>query len=513
MADIFISYKREERSQVERLATALRGLGFSVWFDASLSAGETFSDEIDREVRAAAVVLVCWSPAAAGSQWVKAEAQIGFSRSNLISARVAGPDAFEPPVPFNSIHMEDLRAWVERPSARDPAWKSVLRRAGALTDRADIADWGALPADAEAAAIQAWFAAHGAASPLVIEAEAAFTEAQARGAVRMEAEAAARERLARLAVEEQAAKEKEAAERRAREVEARAAKEKEAADKRAREAEARAKRAEGVAKLTRRALVWGGGALGVAAAGASGFGVWHGLEGDTPFLRGAFPGVTITPAGRAAGLRIRPLARLQGHESDVWSAAFSPDGARIVTASGDDTARVWDAATGAEIARLQGHEFRVRSADFSPDGSRVVTASWDRTARVWDAANGAEIARLQGDESTLFSAAFSPDGARIVTASWDATARVWDAATGSGLARLQGHREKVIEAAFSPDGARIVTASWDYTARVWDAATGAELARLQGHKGGVTSVAFGPDGTRIVTASLDKTARVWAVEG
>jgi WD40 repeat protein len=76
---------------------------------------------------------------------------------------------------------------------------------------------------------------------------------------------------------------------------------------------------------------------------------------------------------------------LSGHESAVTSAAFSPDGARIVTASSDNTARIWDAATAKEIAVLRGHEGFVNSAAFSPDGARIVTASSDNTARIWDA--------------------------------------------------------------------------------------------------------------------------------
>ena len=77
------------------------------------------------------------------------------------------------------------------------------------------------------------------------------------------------------------------------------------------------------------------------------------------------------------------------------SAAFSPDGSRVVTASRDYSARVWNASDGTPIAELEGHTDAMLSAAFSPDGSRVVTASRDRTARVWDASDGTPIAELK----------------------------------------------------------------------------------------------------------------------
>jgi WD40 repeat protein len=157
----------------------------------------------------------------------------------------------------------------------------------------------------------------------------------------------------------------------------------------------------------------------------------------------------------------------------VNSATFSPDGSRIVTASGDKTARIWDAASAKQIAVLRGHDREVNSAAFSPDGSRIVTASGDKTARIWDAASAKQIAVLRGHESAVRSAAFSPDGSRIVTASEDGTARIWDAASAKEIAVLPApYKGTVWSAAFSPDGSRVVTASWwGKTARIWDAAS------------------------------------------
>jgi hypothetical protein len=72
------------------------------------------------------------------------------------------------------------------------------------------------------------------------------------------------------------------------------------------------------------------------------------------------------------------------HEKDVFSAQFSPDGQRIVTASADKTARLWAVGSGYAIGQPMKHEGMVFSAQFSPDGQRIVTASFEKTARLWD---------------------------------------------------------------------------------------------------------------------------------
>jgi WD40 repeat protein len=271
--------------------------------------------------------------------------------------------------------------------------------------------------------------------------------------------------------------------------------------------------------------------------------------------KGSLPQTALAAAIGHSELRLT----LAGHQqNNVLSAAFSPDGTRIITTSYDRTARIWDAATGEEIAILRGHEHSVGKAAFSRDGSRIVTASIDQTARVWDATTYKELMVLRGHTQAVNSAAFSPDGSRVVTASGDNTARIWDAATGKQIAILAEKREfggyccgtiataayspdgalivtaehagkariwdaetaqqvSLIDipgqlfysAAFSPDGTRIVTASSDKTARVFETATGKELAVMRGHEAGVWTAAFNSDGTRIVTVSTDKSARIW----
>ena len=89
-------------------------------------------------------------------------------------------------------------------------------------------------------------------------------------------------------------------------------------------------------------------------------------------------------------------------------ARFSPDGKKIVTASRDATARLFDAADGHELAVLKGHTKAVSFAAFSPDGKTVVTTSKDKTARLWDAATGREIGPPMTLSDVPTSAALQP---------------------------------------------------------------------------------------------------------
>jgi WD40 repeat protein/serine/threonine protein kinase len=243
-----------------------------------------------------------------------------------------------------------------------------------------------------------------------------------------------------------------------------------------------------------------------------------------------------------------------GHRAKVTAVSWSPDGKRLATASGDGTAKLWEAASSRELLTLKGHMSAVLSVCWSPDGKRLVTASGDGAAKVWDAADGRELLALKRQPSGLCSAAWSPDGKFLATAGGDGTAKVWDAIDGRELFTLQGHDSWVMSVSWSPDGKQLATGSYDGKAKVWDtasrrerlildhrhwvwsvswspdpkcvatgggdlkakvwnAASGRQLLTLKGHVLGVHSVSWSPDSKRLATASRDGTTKVWDAAG
>ena len=211
-----------------------------------------------------------------------------------------------------------------------------------------------------------------------------------------------------------------------------------------------------------------------------------------------------------------PLSRLQrvlsGHTDAINSVDFSADGARIVSGSADQTARVWNAASGELLHNLK-RDGPVSRVVFSPDGGRILTASSPGTVRIWDAASGKLLRELKVAAARalplrrLVSVTFSADETRILIAMQFGRARCGASpqarlsassrATPTGWRAPPSHTKRGGPSRGGPD-----------TASIWDTTSGEVLHELPGHKDFIHAVAFSVDGTRIATGAGDRIARV-----
>lgn len=216
-----------------------------------------------------------------------------------------------------------------------------------------------------------------------------------------------------------------------------------------------------------------------------------------------------------AGLLIRTL----NESSVVHDVAFSPDSHRLVTASADGIARVYDVASGEFLLSLIGHKKQKRlfAASYSPDGSKILTASEDESAIIWDARTGSRLQVLKdaalGHHEWVRMGIFSPDGQRVITVGDDRCVGIWDVATGRVLSMTERHNAIITAVALSPDGRQYATASDDRSARIWNTTTGELVGERLSHPAPVRSVSFSPDGRHLFTSGDDAVTRIWSVDG
>lgn len=250
------------------------------------------------------------------------------------------------------------------------------------------------------------------------------------------------------------------------------------------------------------------------------------------------------------------IRRLEGHSGPITALAFTPNGEVIVSASADQTIRLWNADTGDALRTivnedmsdfvvlaltpdgktlasgtnagavlmwdittgeranepLLGHGERVITLAFSHDGRKLASGSADDMVMLWDllTRQGKLLVAHTGDVNSVV---FSPDDRYLVSGSEDTTIVVWDSVRGDMVGEpLVGHNDWVNAVTFSPDGQTLASADSDGLVRLWDVQSGRAFGRpFVGHTDWVMSVAFSPDGQTLASGSLDSTVRVWSM--
>jgi hypothetical protein len=112
MADIFISYSREDRSRADQVAQALQGMGLDVFWDSEIPPGTTWADYIETKLNECKAVVVLWSEHSTKSQWVREEARMGRDKGKLIPAMI---DASQSPFGFGEVQAANLSDWTGQP--------------------------------------------------------------------------------------------------------------------------------------------------------------------------------------------------------------------------------------------------------------------------------------------------------------------------------------------------------------------------------------------------------------
>jgi WD40 repeat protein len=191
-----------------------------------------------------------------------------------------------------------------------------------------------------------------------------------------------------------------------------------------------------------------------------------------------------------------------GDEGRIFTMALSADGGRLAVAGqltapggGRQQIRIYNFTTGELVRVLTGHTRNITALAISPDGTRLVSASQDRSAILWDLERGGQVSRFEGHKEEVTAVSFTADGARVITASLDRTLRLWSVPDGRQIIEMTGHADKVSAVAVSPSSNIVASGSYDGEIRLWDQRTGRPLRTLGNQRGAQVGILrFSPDG-------------------
>lgn len=219
----------------------------------------------------------------------------------------------------------------------------------------------------------------------------------------------------------------------------------------------------------------------------------------------------------------RETLLMQVAKRRTLSVVWSPHGTQIACGgsfdksdrAGDIGGLVWirNATTGEEMCCMGDHTDAVQAVSWSPDGAKIASASSDKTVRIWNVKMGTPSYPLQGHHrNQVNDVHWSLDGSKIASASDDKTIRIWDTWTGKLIRVLKGHNGIVYSIRWSPDSTKLASCSADKTIRIWNAQTGKEMTKLLGHSDGILVVCWSTDGTKVISGSYDNTVRIWKMD-
>jgi uncharacterized protein YjiK len=245
-----------------------------------------------------------------------------------------------------------------------------------------------------------------------------------------------------------------------------------------------------------------------------------------------------------------PVAEMKGHKGPIAGLAFTADGRSLVSASGDGTLRVWNAArgsavrtieldggpatalsiadgraaighkdgtvaildlaTGAKLAGFRRNEATVWALTFAGRADRLAAAANDGAVALWNTASpGAPTHALEGHDGMVRAVAYGARGAFVASGSSDGTVKLWNHDKAELVRTYRGHDELILAVAFNSEGTVLASSDRDGMIRLWSTFANRLKRRLRGHEGPVAALAFAGEGDLLASAGNDGTLRIW----
>jgi WD40 repeat protein len=199
----------------------------------------------------------------------------------------------------------------------------------------------------------------------------------------------------------------------------------------------------------------------------------------------------------------------EGHAGEIYSCAFAPDGAFVLSGGWDGYLRLWEAHEGTPVVSLRAGPKPLACCTFSPDGKQWLSGSMEGMLSLWDAVSHQPLLTFMAHTRPISSIHYAPGGQHLVSTSWDRQVTVRKTGKEREGKNLAGHQDIVAGCRYSQDGNFLLTWSYDGTLRLWDTATNQTQHLLSGHEDRVTAAALSPDGQFAASGGRDGVVKLW----
>ncbi|KAG5876123.1 hypothetical protein JTB14_036163 [Gonioctena quinquepunctata] len=207
-----------------------------------------------------------------------------------------------------------------------------------------------------------------------------------------------------------------------------------------------------------------------------------------------------------------PIMQLEGHEGEIFTVDFHPEGQYLASSGFDRKIFLWSVYGECEnISVMTGHTGAITELHFTTDGSNIFTSSTDHTLGLWDIVTAQRIKKYKGHTTFVNCVQGARRGPQLLcSGSDDSTVKLWDIRKKQCIHTLNTVYQTTA-VSFNDTAEQIFSGGIDNDIKVWDIRTKEIIYSLRGHTDTITGLSLSLDGSYLLSNSMDNTLRIWDV--